>query len=204
MTDRIDVTGTGTAEVRPDRLVARLGAEAMGPDVSGVLGAAEVGSRAMAEAARGQGLGDADLRTEGMSLGQHHDNQGQPSGYRAWLGLTLSLRDLSTAGAVLGEVLAAGGDAARVLDVSLAVSDPAGALGVAREAAVADAREQAEHLATLAGRHLGAVRRLSTVSRPGHPVAFAMAMGRAGGGAIPVEAGETTVTVTVHARFDLE
>lgn len=56
-----------------------------------------------------------------MSLGQHFDHQGQASGYRAWLGLTVSLRDLRAAGAVLGEVLAAGGDAARMLDVSLAV-----------------------------------------------------------------------------------
>jgi uncharacterized protein YggE len=202
MTDRIDVTGTGTAEARPDRLVARLGAEATGPDVSAVLAAAETGSRAMAEAARAQGLGDADLRTEGMSVGQHYDNQGQPSGFRAWLGLTVTVRDLAAAGAVLGEVLAAGGDAARMQDVSLAVSDPSAATHAAREAAVADARAQAEHLAALAGRPLGAVRRLSTVSAPGAPMTFAMSAKR-GVAAVPVEAGETTVTVTVQARFDL-
>ena len=203
MTDRIDVTGTGTAEVRPDRLVARLGAEATGSDVSGVLAAAESGSRAMVEAARAQGLGDTDLRTEGMSLGQHYDNHGQPSGFRAWLGLTVTLRDLATAGAVLGAVLAAGGDTARMLDVSLAVSDPSLATHTAREAAVADARAQAEHLAELAERPLGAVRRLSTVSSPGHPVAFAMAAASRTSAAVPVESGETIVTVSVLARFDL-
>jgi uncharacterized protein YggE len=203
MSDRIDVTGTGTAEVRPDQLVARLGAETVGPDVSGVLAAAEAGSRAMADAARAKGLGDADLRTEGMSLGQHFDHQGQPSGYRAWLGLTVSLRDLRTAGAVLGEVLAAGGDAARMLDVSLAVSDRSAATHAAREAAVADARAQAQHLAALAERPLGGVRRQSTVSSPGHPVAYAMAAASRTSAAVPVEAGETTVTVSVHARFDL-
>ena len=204
MSDRIDVTGTGTAEVRPDRLVARLGAEATGSDVSGVLAAAESGSRAMVEAARAQGLGDTDLRTEGMSLGQHYDNHGQPSGFRAWLGLTVTLRDLATAGGVLGEVLAAGGDTARMLDVSLAVSDPSLATHTAREAAMADARAQAEHLAELAERPLGAVRRLSTVASPGHPIAYAMvASGRQGGAALPVEAGDTTVTVSVQARFDL-
>lgn len=204
MTDRIDVTGTGTAEVRPDRLVARLGAEADGPDVSRVLAASEAGARAMAEAARAGGLGDADLRTEAMSLGQSYDQQGQPSGHRAWLGLTVTLRDLSTAGAVLGDVLAAGGDAARMLDVALAVSDPSAATLAAREAAVADARAQAEHLAALADRPLGVVRRLSTVSSPGHPITHALATsGRQGGAAMPVEAGETTVTVSVKARFAL-
>jgi uncharacterized protein len=204
MTDRIDVTGTGTAQVRPDRLVARLGAEATGPDLPDVLAAAEAGSRAMADAFRGHGLADADLRTEGMSLGQHHDRHGDPAGFRAFLGLTLTLRDLATAGAVLGEVLAAGGDAARLLEVALAVSDPSAAEHTARELAVADARSQAEHLAALAGRPLGVVRRLSTAVSPGHPVAFAMvADGRRSGGALPVETGETTVTVSVQARFEL-
>jgi uncharacterized protein YggE len=204
MTDRIDVSGTGTAQVRPDRMVARLAAEAIGPDVPGVLAAAEAGSRAMAEAARAQGLDDSDLRTEGMSLGQHYDNHGQPSGYRALLGLTVTLRELASAGPVLGEVLAGGGGAARMLEVSLAVSDPSEAMHAAREAAVADARAQAEHLAALAERPLGAVRRLSTRSSPGHPITFALAAsGRQSGGPLPVEAGETTVTVSVQARFDL-
>jgi uncharacterized protein YggE len=156
----------------------------------------------MAEAARAQGLGDADLRTEAMSLGQHYDNQGQPSGFRAWLGLTVTVHDLAVAGAVLGEVLAAGGDAARMQDVSLAVSDPSAATHAAREAAVADARAQAEHLAALAERPLGAVRRLSTVAGPGVPIGFALSAKRAVA-AVPIEAGETTVTVTVQARFDL-
>lgn len=204
MSDRIDVTGSGSAQVRPDRLVARLGAEATGPDVSEVLAAARSGSRVMADAARAHGLGDAELRTEGMSLGQHLDRHGEPNGFRAFVGLALTLRDLSKAGGVLGEVLSAGGDAARMLDVSLAVSDPSAATGAAREAAVADARDQAEHLAALAGRALGDVRRLSTVVSPGHPIAFAMApSGRHGGAALPVEAGETTVSVSVQVRFGL-
>lgn len=203
MSDRIDVLGTGTAQVRPDRLVARMGAEATGPDVSGVLEAAEAASRAMAAAARAQHLGDADLRTEGMSIGQHHDDRGRPSGYRAWLGLTVTLRDITSAGAVMGAILAAGGDASRVHDVSLEASDLSAATHAAREEAVADARRQGEHLAALAGRALGRVRRLSTLAAPGHPVGFALAASSRSA-ALPVEAGETTVTVSVQIRFDLE
>ena len=128
MSDRIDVSGTGTAQSRPDRLVARLGAEGIGADVAAALTAGQIAARAMAGAARTAGVVDSDLRTEDMSVGQHHDQQGQPSGYRAWLGLTVTVRDVDVAGAVLGEVLAAGGDAARLLGVSLAVSDPSTAL----------------------------------------------------------------------------
>ena len=203
MSDRIDVSGTGTAQARPDRLVARLGAEGTGPDVAAALAGGESAARAMAEAARGAGVVDGDLRTEDMSVGQHHDQQGQPSGYRAWLGLTVSLRDVDAAGAVLGDVLAAGGDAARLLGVSLAVSDPSAALAEARVGAMADARAQAEHLAALAGRGLGDVRRISTVAEPGMPRPIAMSAKGVRAAAMPVETGEAAVTVSLQVRFDL-
>ena len=204
MSDRIDVSGTGTAQARPDRLVARLGAEGVGADVATALAAGESAARAMAEAARSAGVVDGDLRTEDMSVGQHHDQQGQPSGYRAWLGLTVTLRDVGGSGAVLGDVLAAGGDAARLLGVSLAVSDPSTALEEARAGAVADARAQAKHLAALAGRELGAVRRISTVAEPGMPRPIAMAAKGVRAAAMPVEAGEASVTVSLQVRFDLD
>jgi uncharacterized protein YggE len=139
-----------------------------------------------------------------MSVGQHHDQQGRPSGYRAWLGLGVLLRDLDRAGAVLGEVLAAGADAARLLGVSLAVSDPSSALEEARAGAVADARAQAEHLAALAGRELGAVRRISTVAEPGMPRPIGMAATGVRAAVMPVEAGEASVTVSLQVRFDLD
>ncbi|HET9945735.1 MAG TPA: SIMPL domain-containing protein [Actinomycetes bacterium] len=204
MSDHIDVSGTGTAQARPDRLVARLGAEGIGPDVAAALAAGESAARAMAEAARTAGVVDGDVRTEDMSVGQHHDQQGQPSGYRAWLGLTVTLRDVDGAGAVLGDVLAAGGDEARLLGVSLAVSDPSAALEEARAGAVADARAQAEHLAALAGRGLGAVRRISSVAEPGMPRPIAMAAKGVRAAAMPVEAGEASVTVSLQVRFDLD
>ena len=203
MSDRIDVSGTGTAHTRPDRLVARLGAEGTGADVAAALAAGESGARAMAEAARSAGVADGDLRTEDMSVGQHHDQQGQPSGYRAWLGLTVTLRDVDGSGAVLGDVLAAGGDAARMLGVSLAVCDPSAALEEARAGAMADARAQAEHLAALAGRQLGDVRRIYTLAEPGMPRPIAMAAKGVRAAAMPVEAGDAAVTVSLQVRFDL-
>jgi uncharacterized protein YggE len=204
MSDRIDVSGTGTAQARPDRLVARLGAEGIGPDLAAALAVGESASRAMAEAARAAGVVDTDMRTEDMSVGQHHDQQGRPIGYRTWLGLTVTVREMDGSGAVLRDVLAAGGDAARLLGVSLAVSDPSGALEEARAGAVADARAQAEHLAALAGRQLGDVRRMSTVAEPGMPRPIAMGAKGVRAAAMPVEAGEATVTVSLQVRFGLD
>jgi uncharacterized protein YggE len=203
--DRIEVVGRGTAEVRPDLFVAQLAAEATGPDVATALEAAELASQAMVETARTRGgAGDADLRTAEMSVTTNHDHHGQPDGYRAWLALTVTLRDLAAAGQVLAEVLAAGGDATRLTGVTLLTSDPGAALDLARAGAMADARHQAEQLAALAGRSLGGVRRVSAVPSYGgwpRPAGFQEQSGRAM--SLSVEGGTSTVAVSVEVRFDL-
>ena len=205
MSDRIEVVGTGTAHARPDLFVVNLGAEATGAGVAAVLETAELAAAAMAETARTTGaVEDADLRTSDMAVSTHHDHQGQPAGYRAWLGLTLTLRDLDTSGTVLAAVLAAGGDAARLQGVGLAMSDSGTALDTARAAAMADARHQAEQLAGLAGRELGGVRRVQPLlGSGGEPRPMMAALAGRQAMALPVEAGTSAVTVSLRVRYDL-
>jgi uncharacterized protein YggE len=202
--DRVEVIGTGSAPARPDLFVAQLGAEATGPDVATVLEAAELAVAAMAGAARAGGASDVDVRTTDVTVATNYAPTG-PDGYRAAIGLGLTLHDLESAGTVLAEVVAAGGDASRVHAVSMAVADPHPALDAAREAAFADARHQAEQLAGLAGRALGDVRRVTpqqvfntfarvaAVQEQAKPLA-----------AVPIEAGATTLTVSLQVRFDLD
>ena len=152
--DRVEVVGTGSAQAQPDLFVAQLGAEATGPDVATVLEAAELAVAAMAGAARAGGASDVDVRTTDVTVVTNYGPAG-PDGYRAAIGLGLTLHDLESAGRVLAEVVAAGGDASRVHSVSMTVADPHPTLDAAREAAFADARHQAEQLAGLAGRTPG-------------------------------------------------
>ena len=204
MADRVDVVGNGSVAVRPDVLQAALAAEANGRDVSTALSTAQEAVAAMTSAARGAGVADADLRTAEMSVQSAYDNEGRPSGFRAWLGLSVTMRDLDEADGCLTTVLAAGGNAARVQSVGLAVSDPSAATASAREAAFADARQQAEALAALAGRSLGAVTRVTCAPAYGVvPRLGGVEMADAKLAAMPVEAGTSTVTSTVSVRFAL-
>jgi uncharacterized protein YggE len=202
--DRVEVIGTGTAQVRPDLFVAQLGAEATGPDVATVLEAAELAVAAMAGAARAGGAADADVRTTDVTVSTNYTQTG-PEGYRAAIGLGLTLHDLESAGRVLAEVVAAGGDASRVNAVSMTVADPHPALDAAREAAFADARHQAEQLAALAGRTLGGVRRI-TPQQVFHTFARTAAFQQQSKplSAMPIEAGAATLTVSLKVRFDLD
>lgn len=202
MSDRIEVVGTGEVPVRPDALQCQLGAEAVATDVAAALDAARQSADAMISAARSVGVADEDIRTAEMSLSAYRERPQDQDAIRAWLGISLTLRDLAAAGELLARVVAAGGAASRVQHASLSVSDPAQALVAAREAAFADARRQAEQLAELAGRRVGAVRRVTTV--PGVPVPrggfVEQAVART---SLPIEAGSSAVTASVQVRFEL-
>ena len=202
--DRVEAIGTGSAQARPDLMVVYLGAEATGAEVASVLAAAEAAATAMAAAARSGGAADADVRTSDVTVQPNYGQQG-PEGYRVSLGMMLTLRDLTAAGTALAMVVAAGGDASRVQSVSL--SEPQPVLDAAREAAFADARHQAEQLARLAGRTLGGVRRVTPQPQPfdAFPrAAFMQQSGAAKAAAVPIEAGATTLTVSLLVRFDLD
>jgi uncharacterized protein YggE len=115
------------------------------------------------------------------------------------------LRDLRTAGDVLSAVVDAGGDHSRVQGAALGMDDPLPAQVLAREKAFAHARAQAEQLASLAGRTLGAVLRVTdgiTPAQPGGWEQSSMPMA-ASRRAVSFEPGTSTVTATVRVRFAL-
>ena len=92
-----------------------------------------------------------------LSVWPAYDQQGVTSGYEARHGLRVVVDDLAAAGALLTALAAEVGDALRVEGVALEVGNPGPAERDAREAAYADARARAEHLAGLAGTTLAEV-----------------------------------------------
>ncbi len=202
--DGVTVTGLGRVSVRPDLLVARLGAEVTAGSVQAALDACSGAGGAIASAVRAAGVADADLSTSAASVYAAYDDRGQVRGWTASQSLVARLRDLSTAGEVVSAALAAAGDAGRLHDLSLVVDDDRTARGEARRLAFADATASAEIYGELAGRRLGPVRALREVAGQGGGGGGMVMRAFAGdSGGMPVEAGNQEVTVTVEARWDL-
>lgn len=86
-----------------------------------------------------------------------YDNQGQPVGFEARHGLMIACADLTSAGGLLTQLALHVGNRLSVDGISLDVTDKSSAVSQAREAAFADARARAEHLARLGGGVLGPV-----------------------------------------------
>ena len=205
MTDRVDVVGTGSVSEKPDVLAAALAAEAQSSSVATALAEANAAFGAMTAAARAGGVDDLDIRSTGLSVQPSHDHHGRPDGYVARMPLSLTLRDLATAGDVLAAVVEAGGDHARVQGAALGTEDPGPALQQARELALDDARRQAEALAGQAGRALGRLLRVTTGDASGQPGAWPVSGGRqAALKSLYVEPGSDLVTVSVRVRFALD
>lgn len=97
----VEVTGTGGASAPPDVLTASLAAEATETGVAEALGSAGDAMSRMLAALRERAVGDDDIRSTGLRLHPDHDRSGRPSGFQAWSGVEVTIRDLASSGAVL-------------------------------------------------------------------------------------------------------
>jgi uncharacterized protein YggE len=162
-----------------------LAATALRPTVAAALADSEQATRRVRDSLTAAGVAPRDAATSSVSVHAEEDYSGQRGprllGYRAEHGLEVVLRDLAAAGRVLGDAVAAGGEAVRLHGVSFAVEDDADLRAQAREAAWADALRAGEQLARLAGGALGAVRSIADT-----PV-------RDGGGPVPMAARAASV-----------
>ncbi len=196
----VRVRGTGAADAVPDVVVADLGTEVRAADVSAALRDATQALADVRTALRDAGVEDRAVRTGSTSTWTEQTGpDGADLRVVARLGLVVTLRDVATAGDVIGAALAAGGSAVRLGGLRLVVSDPSLAQARAREAAWQDAQDKATHLADLAERPLGRVLSVREEEPGGATPRFARAVS-AQAVPVPVEAGEQTVhaAVVVH------
>jgi uncharacterized protein YggE len=189
----LTVTGSGSAAAVPDTALVRLSAVHRARSLAESMAGAESAREAVVQAA-----GDLVVSTVNLSVWPTNE-QGQQPGFEARHTLTIAAGDLATADDLLGRLADEVGDRLQVEGVDLTVQDPSAALGRAREAAFADARAKAEHLAALAGAVLAQVEAVVEGGWTPQPVAFA-AMAKADVGLQP---GSTTLNASLTVTWSL-
>lgn len=204
----VSVSATGMADAVPDAARASLTVLATDPkSAEAAQSAAAVSTTKVIDALKAAGVDEADIATQGINVGPSYvfDSDGgqEQSGYQASQSLTVTLRDLTTAGSTLDSVIAAGGNTARVDSLTTFVTDPTVAANNARAQAVDIAKAQAEQYAQLLGFSLGAVASVSESTMANGPMPVAMAEAAAGAEKVPtpVEAGTTQVSVTLQLSW---
>ena len=200
------VTGSGTAMGARDECVITVGSEVRRPSAAGALDASAESLAQMRAVLLGSGLAESALSTSAVGLTPVYDTYPTVAGFQAAVQLTATTGEIETAGDLLSAVVAAGGDAARVHDVTFRHSDASGLMSRARDAAWADALARATQLAGLAGRELGDVLAIDeTVGRPRPPGPMRMAaMAESDmGGSMSLDAGEGAVVVSLTVGWSL-
>lgn len=205
-TPGISVTGSARVEGVPDTLRLDIGVNTVDTSVDAALTAANTASAALQKSLRDNGVAERDIASTQLSIQpQYNYNRSTPTitGYQVTQSVTAKVRDLDTAGQVIGAAAAAGGDATVVNGIAFDLEDNAALLSDARERAVADAKAKAEEYARATGRGLGQVVSLveSTVDAP-RPFAYEAADSMAAGGAdVPLAPGTQTVSVRVQVTY---
>ena len=208
----VSVSATGQADAVPDAARASITVEVTDPaSAQTAQQEAAVAATAVLDALTTAGIPSADIATQALAVAPAYNytsDGGQTLiGYRAAQTFTVTLRDLSTAGATLDAVVVSAGNAARVDSLTTFVTDPTVAANAARAQAVSIAQAQAEQYAQLLGFTLGDVASVSesssTVAPP--PVAYsADAAASAEQVPTPIEAGTTQVSVTLNVAWSIE
>lgn len=196
----ITVTGVGRVNTVPDEAEFSLGITTEGRTARGALAANSERMRELIEALEAAGVAERDIQTRDVSVGSDYDESGRSDDFVASNTVSVLIRDLDRAGAVLDAAAQAGAN--NVYGPSLTRSNREGLEAKALEDAVANARKRAETLADAAGVDLGAVSAISESAQiPQGELAF-RAVDAAS--SPPIEKGTQEIQATVIVTFAIE
>jgi uncharacterized protein YggE len=156
-------------------------------------------------ALRSRGVAASDIQTSDLNIQPNYQgNSPVPTSYGASESITVTLDNMSTAGAQIDAAVHAGGDAITVNGVSVNLTDTSALLAAARAKAVDDARTQARQYAAALGESLGPVISITPVPQQQqqlYPEAFnainAQASATKGSTAVSPGSQQLTVSITV-------
>jgi uncharacterized protein len=200
----VTVIGTGQVNAAPDQAQVGLGVAAQRGTVSAALSAANADMARLLAALHREGIVAQDIQTSIVSINQDTVCCTTVSGYTATNGVMVTIHHLANVGPVINAAVVSVGNDISLNGVTLGLSTETHQLSTARVAAMADARVHAAQWAAETGRTLGPILAVSEVVDNGTG-GSACTSGCGGGGAgPPIEAGQTTVSVSVTVVFKLQ
>lgn len=205
----ITVSGHGIVTAKPDTASVWLGVSVSDDRANDALDGANQQAKALIDTLTGLGIEEADITTTGVSLSPRYDHDRVPPrivGYDASNDLTVTIRDLSTAGHVIDAAAEAVGDSVRLGGISFSIDDTSAIIGRARAAAMADAATRASQYAVAGGVDVGTIVQISEnqVSTP-WPIPYALNDRAAGAESapVPLQPGTQDLTVDVTVVYEL-
>jgi uncharacterized protein len=200
-TDTVTVTGTGTVSGVPDQAEFDFTVQTKGKTASAALGQNGSATRAVIAAVEAQGVPDANVQTQQVSLDPLTSSNGTTIiGYTASNTIDVSKVAIGKSGAIVDAAVGAG--ATDVSGPSLDVSSQDALYASALKAAVAQAQSKAEVLAGATGHTLGGAISVVEGGSTATPLPFSVGSA-AKSPSTPVEAGTQQIQATVTVTYAL-
>ena len=154
------VSGTGKVTTNPDIATLQLGIEAQEASVSEAQEKAKEAMDKVMKALTEKGIEEKDIQTQYFRIYQRtrwddEEQQEVITGYQVSNMVLAKIRDIEKVSDIIESVVVAGGDYTRINDLNFSIDDPTTYYDRAREKAMADAKQRAEQIASLAGLQLG-------------------------------------------------
>ena len=202
----ITVVGVGIGTATPNQAVVSLGVSATRPAVRDAVSVAASEMTKLLDAIHGQGVKDADIQTTGLYVSQQTNCCPQSViGYNATTQIAVTMHSVGAVTPLIEVAVDAIGNDLQMNGINLSVSDQGPMLKSARAAAMNDANTKAQDWARLSGHHLGGLVGVSEIvsTSSGFTCDQCGGKGAAGGGGIPIQPGQTSVTVDVAVTYEL-
>ena len=202
----ITVTGEGINYAAPDMANISLGVVTQGATAGETLGQNSGLVAAVLAELAAMGVAPRDIQITGLSVDTVFDysdpNVVRIKGYEARNMLSVRVRDLPMAGALIDAAFAAGAN--DFSGLSFELQDLRAATDAARQAAVADARARAELYAAAAGVSLGRIETIIEVGDFGYDPGFGLrAAPMAATPPVPIAEGELAISASVTITWEL-
>ncbi len=206
----LSVTGAGVVYLTPDVAYIYIGVHTEMPTASESVAENNVQTQKVIDALKKSGVEEKDIRTMNFSIWpiDKYDPSGMATGEKVYAvdnTVYVTVRKLDTLGDLLDTVVRAGANT--INSIQFDVADKTAATKEARDAAVKNAKQQAQELADAAGVTLGDITSISFYDAVPYPVFDGY--GRGGGGgmeaaAVPIQPGQMTLTVTVSMTYEIK
>jgi uncharacterized protein YggE len=201
----LTMSGQGEVSAAPDSVTLSAGVISQASSAAAGLAANGRRMQSVFAALKQLGVPDKDMQTSNFSVSPQMSDAGDVplhvTGYQVNNEVGVRLGDVSKLGAALDALVTAGAN--QMNSVDFTIKDSAPLLTEARGQAVADARTKAETYAKAAGVSLGPILSISENENSGpRPIYVPIPMIRAAK-AVPVAAGEESVTAQVSIVWEI-
>lgn len=201
----VSVNGTGTITATPDQATIQIGVRTQGETAEEALAANNTRMTSLLNSLKAASLAQRDIQTRDFSIWPQYrtstNGTNSITGYEVHNLVVITVRDLDNFGSVLDAAVKAGSN--EINSIQFGFSNPNALLDQARVAAMADAERKAGELAKLADVEVGTVVTISEMGALQPPMPMErMAMDTAAG-SVPIESGESAVTLSVQVTYEL-